>query len=72
MTGARGRGSPVGARRCGAAGFDELMPTTLATAGVDRLLHHAHVILTQGDSPPQGATTGKGVTPLTQPLPGEN
>ncbi|MGP5725134.1 ATP-binding protein [Arthrobacter rhombi] len=25
------------------AGFDELMPNTLATATVDRLLHHAHV-----------------------------
>jgi DNA replication protein DnaC len=25
------------------AGFDELMPKTLATATVDRLLHHAHV-----------------------------
>ena len=32
------------------ASFDELMPATLAAAGVDRLLHHAHVILTQGDS----------------------
>jgi len=47
------------------AGFDELMPTTLTTAGVDRLLHHAHVILTQGDSYRlEEATTGKGVTPL--------
>ena len=26
------------------AGFDELMPKTLATATVDRLLHHAHVL----------------------------
>jgi hypothetical protein len=26
------------------SGFDELMPKTLATATVDRLLHHAHVI----------------------------
>ena len=25
------------------AAFDELMPKTLATATVDRLLHHAHV-----------------------------
>lgn len=48
------------------AGFDELMPTTLATAGVDRLLHHAHVILTQGDSYRlREATAGKGVRPLT-------
>jgi len=30
--------------------FDELMPKTLATATVDRLLHHAHVCVTQGDS----------------------
>jgi transposase-like protein len=26
------------------SGFDELMPKTMATATVDRLLHHAHVI----------------------------
>ena len=30
------------------AGFDELMPKTLAAATVDRLLHHAHVLLTDG------------------------
>jgi DNA replication protein DnaC len=30
------------------SGFDELMPKTLATATVDRLLHHAHVIITDG------------------------
>jgi hypothetical protein len=30
------------------AGFDELMPKTLAAATVDRLLHHAHVLLTEG------------------------
>jgi DNA replication protein DnaC len=31
------------------AGFDELMPKTLAAAAtVDRLLHHAHVPLTDG------------------------
>lgn len=42
------------------------MPTTLAAAGVDRLLYHAHVILTDGDSYRQReATTGKGVRPLT-------
>jgi len=28
------------------AAFDELMPKTLATATVDRLLHHAHVCQT--------------------------
>ena len=30
------------------SGFDELMPKTLATATVDRLLHHAHVLDTKG------------------------
>ena len=30
------------------AGFDELMPKTLATATVDRLLHHAHICQTSG------------------------
>jgi DNA replication protein DnaC len=48
------------------AGFDELMPKTLATATVDRLLHHAHLCTTQGDSVRLSqATTGKGVVPLT-------
>lgn len=32
------------------SGFDELMPKTLATATVDRLLHHAHLCQTSGDS----------------------
>ena len=32
------------------AGFDELMPKTMATATVDRLLHHAHVCQTSGES----------------------
>ena len=26
------------------SGFDELMPKTIATATVDRLLHHAHIL----------------------------
>lgn len=30
------------------SGFDELRPTTLATATVDRLLHHAHLCQTSG------------------------
>jgi DNA replication protein DnaC len=30
------------------AGFDELIPKTLAAATVDRLLHHAHVLVTDG------------------------
>jgi DNA replication protein DnaC len=48
------------------SGFDTIMPKTLATATVDRLLHHAHLITTQGDSHRlQQALTGKGVTPLT-------
>jgi DNA replication protein DnaC len=48
------------------SGFDELMPKTLASATVDRLMHHAHVCVTTGDSVRlQQATTGKGVKPLT-------
>jgi DNA replication protein DnaC len=47
------------------SGFDEIMPKTLATATVDRLLHHAHVVVTQGDSHRlTEATTGNGVVPL--------
>ncbi|KMY23901.1 ATP-binding protein, partial [Actinobaculum suis] len=30
--------------------FDKIMPTSLATAAVDRLLHHAHIHITSGDS----------------------
>ena len=48
------------------AGFDELMPKTLAAATVDRLLHHAHVIVTDGSDSYRlaQATAGKGVRPL--------
>lgn len=47
------------------ASFDELMPKTLATATVDRLLHHAHLCVTQGESVRLSeATAGKGVVPL--------
>jgi DNA replication protein DnaC len=47
------------------AAFDELMPKTLATATVDRLLHHAHVCQTTGDSVRlTQALAGKGVNPL--------
>ena len=47
------------------SGFDELMPKTLATATVDRLMHHAHIVLTAGDSIRlTQATRGKGVKPL--------
>jgi DNA replication protein DnaC len=45
--------------------FDELMPKTLATATVDRLMHHAHICQTSGDSIRlTQAIAGKGVTPL--------
>jgi DNA replication protein DnaC len=48
------------------SGFDELMPKTLATATVDRLHHHAHVLITDGSDSYRlaQATAGKGVTPL--------
>ena len=47
------------------AGFDELMPKAIANAAVDRLLHHAHLVLTQGDSIRlTQATSGKGVIAL--------
>lgn len=47
------------------SGFDQLMDRTIATALVDRLLHHAHVLVTDGDSVRLAdATAGKGVTPL--------
>jgi IstB-like ATP binding protein len=46
-------------------GFDEIMPKTLATATVDRLLHHAHICVTDGQSFRLAqATAGKGVSPL--------
>ncbi|MEV5380832.1 ATP-binding protein [Streptomyces nondiastaticus] len=48
------------------SGFDTIRPKTLATAAVDRLLHHTHIILTEGTSLRlTQATTGKGVVPLT-------
>ena len=48
------------------SGFDELMPKSIATATVDRLLHHAHVIITEGQDSYRlaQATAGKGVKPL--------
>ena len=47
------------------AGFDELMPKTLATATAERLLHHAHACQTSGDSIRlTQALAGRGVTPL--------
>jgi DNA replication protein DnaC len=48
------------------SGFDTIMPKGLATATVDRLLHHAHVVLTDGGSLRLAeALAGKGVVPLT-------
>ncbi|MDA8283338.1 MAG: ATP-binding protein [Actinomycetota bacterium] len=47
------------------SGFDQLMDKTVASALVDRLLHHAHVILTDGESLRLAdARAGKGVVPL--------
>jgi DNA replication protein DnaC len=47
------------------SGFDELMSRSLATALVDRLMHHAHVVVTSGESIRLlDATAGKGVKPL--------
>ena len=48
------------------SGFDTIMPKTLATATVDRLLHHAHLVQTNGDSHRLAqAIAGKGVIALT-------
>ena len=48
------------------SGFDQLMDRTIAAALVDRLLHHAHVLVTEGDSVRLAdALAGKGVKPLT-------
>jgi DNA replication protein DnaC len=47
------------------SGFDELMPKTLATATVDRLLHHAHLCQTSGESVRLSqALSGAGVVAL--------
>ena len=48
------------------SGFDEIMPKTLATATVDRLMHHAHIVITDGDSYRlTQATSGQGVKPFS-------
>lgn len=45
--------------------IDTIFPKGLATAAVDRLLHHAHVIVTEGTSHRlTEAIEGRGVTPL--------
>ncbi len=47
------------------SGFDTIMPKALATATVDRLLHHAHLVLVEGGSHRLSeAVAGKGVVPL--------
>ncbi len=47
------------------SGFDQLMPPSIASALVDRLLHHAHILVTDGESIRLAdALSGKGVTPL--------
>lgn len=47
------------------SGFDTIMPKSLATATVDRLLHHAHLVVTEGGSHRLAeAVAGKGVVPL--------
>jgi DNA replication protein DnaC len=47
------------------SGFDTIMPKTLATATVDRLLHQAHLVLAEGGSHRLSeAVAGKGVKPL--------
>ncbi len=50
------------------AGFDELMPKTLATATVDRLMHRPHLCVTSGESIRLAeATSGQGVLALSVP-----
>jgi DNA replication protein DnaC len=47
------------------SGFDQLMDKTVASALVDRLMHHAHLIVTEGESVRLAdALAGKGVVPL--------
>ncbi|MGV9269511.1 ATP-binding protein [Kitasatospora sp. NPDC003701] len=52
------------------SGFDTIMPKTLAGASTDRLMHHAHLVTTSGDSHRLAeALSGKEVVPLACPLP---
>ena len=45
--------------------LDQIMEKNLSTALVDRLMHHAHVVVTEGSSVRlSDATSGKGVVPL--------
>ena len=49
------------------SGFDELMPKTLATATVDRLLHHAHLAQTTGESVRLAQALAGTVAPPSRP-----
>ena len=52
------------------SGFDTIMPKALATPAVDRLLHHAHLVATEGSSLRLAeAIAGVGVIPLNPPSP---
>ncbi|GLY92432.1 hypothetical protein Airi02_103600 [Actinoallomurus iriomotensis] len=53
------------------SGFDSIMPKTLATAAIDRLLHHAHLIVTKGESKYAGQHTSDhhGTTPSSSKNP---
>jgi hypothetical protein len=52
-------------------GFDQPLPATIASAAVDRFMHHAHVVVTDGDSYRfTHARDGKAVTPLPLTLVG--
>lgn len=47
------------------SGFDTIMPKSIATAAVDRLLHHAHLVATEGPSVRlEEALAGAGVKAL--------
>ena len=48
------------------SGFDTIMPKSIATAAVDRLLHHAHLVSTEGQSSVrlEEALAGRGIVPL--------
>lgn len=47
------------------SGFDTIMPKSIATAAVDRLLHHAHLVTTDGPSVRlEEALGGRGVVAL--------
>lgn len=47
------------------SGFDQLIDPNIASALVDRLMHHAHIVVTEGESIRLAdATQGKGVIPL--------